>query len=117
MIPESNKAVGGGGFQLVMVLGRSRLTKTNPVRVVSPVVLVALSLMFFFSGGNGRRGGIIFVEAGSGSSGGGRNGGIFGGGGGGGFWSPGSPSNVGIAVAVTAMAGLALAATVVYSRR
>lgn len=116
MIPESNKAVGGGGFQLVMVLGRSRLTTTNPVRVVS-LVLVALFLMFFFSGGNGRRGGIIFVEAGSGSSGGGRNGGIFGGGGGGGFWSPGSPSNVGIAVAVTAMAGLALAATVVYSRR
>ncbi|KAH7839245.1 hypothetical protein Vadar_001681 [Vaccinium darrowii] len=73
--------------------------------------------MFFFSGGNGRRGGIVFVEGSSGSnSGSGRSGGLLGGGGGG-FWSTNSPSNVGIAVAVTAMAGLALAATVVYSRR
>lgn len=101
-----------------MVLTRSRLTKTNKAvtRVVSSLV-VSLSWMFFFSGGNGRRGGIVFVEGSSGSnSGSGRSGGLLGGGGGG-FWSTNSPSNVGIAVAVTAMAGLALAATVVYSRR
>lgn len=72
-----------------------------------------------FSGGDGRRrGGIIsiFAEAGGGGGGGG-------GGSGGGFWGSSSSSvglpasNVGLAIAVTAMAGLALAATVVYSRR
>lgn len=85
--------------------------------------LVGLSLFFlfmfdFFSGGDGRRrGGIIsiFAEAGGGTSGGG-----VGGSNSGGFWLSSTglqPSNVGIAIAVTAMAGLALAATVVYSRR
>lgn len=81
----------------------------------SPVVTVATlffsSLMFdFFSDG----GHVFFAEASGGAGGGGGFGAagvhwVSGGGG--------SPSNVGIAVAVTAMAGLALAATLVYSRR
>lgn len=54
-------------------------------------------------GGNGKRW-ILFVEAS-------RNGGAGGG------WASAVASNVGIAFAVTAMAGIALAATVVYSRR
>ncbi|KAL3499088.1 hypothetical protein ACH5RR_041820 [Cinchona calisaya] len=88
---------------------------TRPRLVV--VVLFILLLMFdIFSGGDGsRRGGIIsiFAEAAGGG----------GGGGGGGIWGSSSfrvglpASNVGIAIVVTAMAGLALAATVVYSRR
>ncbi|XP_071917400.1 rab GTPase-activating protein 22-like [Coffea arabica] len=84
---------------------------TRPLLVLLPLLLLMFDI---FSGGDGRRrGGIIgiFAEAGGG------------GGGGGGFWgfpssSVGLPaSNVGIAIVVTAMAGLALAATVVYSRR
>ncbi|KAK8324974.1 hypothetical protein V6Z12_A11G019700 [Gossypium hirsutum] len=67
--------------------------------------------MLFFSTGDGIEGlrkWILFAEA----SGGG------GGGGGGGFWSYYSVvSPSGIAIAVTAMAGIALAATIVYSRR
>lgn len=52
---------------------------------------------------------IVFAEA---SGGGG------GGGGGVGFWYPAVlTTNVGLAIAVTAMAGLALAATVLYSHR
>ncbi|KAI4312654.1 hypothetical protein MLD38_037457 [Melastoma candidum] len=62
--------------------------------------------------------GISVVEA---STGGGRRiSSLIGGGGaggGGGFWSSSAGSNVGLAVAVTAMAGIALAATLVYSRR
>lgn len=78
---------------------------------------VAASLMLLLSTGIG--GGysgrwFLFVEGGSVSGGGGRSGSSLVGGGG--FWSV-APSNVGIAIAVTAMAGLALAATVVYSRR
>ncbi|XP_059640360.1 rab GTPase-activating protein 22-like isoform X1 [Cornus florida] len=98
-----------------MVLRRLRVTTSEGVTVILTVVVV-FSFMFIFSGGDGRTGGgIIFVE---GSTGSGRNGALFGGaGGGGGFWATGSPSNVGIAVAVTAMAGLALAATLVYSHR
>ncbi|OVA14761.1 Rab-GTPase-TBC domain [Macleaya cordata] len=76
------------------------------------LLLVVVPSMFpWNSGSNGRggAGGFLFVAGGSG-------GGIVGGRGGG-FWSTVAPSNVGIAVAVTAMAGLALVATVVYSRR
>ncbi|KAM7494396.1 hypothetical protein LguiB_029005 [Lonicera macranthoides] len=79
--------------------------------VVAAVVLAPHSLMFSSNaGGNGWRGGIIFVE---GSSATGRGGG----GGVGAFLISGSSSNVGIAIAVTAMAGIALAATLVYSHR
>ncbi|KAM7491530.1 hypothetical protein LguiA_034451 [Lonicera macranthoides] len=79
------------------------------VAVVAAVVLAPHSLMFSSNaGGNGWRGGIIFVE---GSSATGRGGG----GGVGAFLISGSSSNVGIAIAVTAMAGIALAATLVYS--
>ncbi|KAK4747947.1 hypothetical protein SAY87_014533 [Trapa incisa] len=90
-------------------------------RVISLIVAVCLMLLFatgiggFYSGKW-----IMFVEGGSISGGGGigsgRNGISLVGGGG--FWSSAMPpSNVGIAIAVTAMAGLALAVTVVYSRR
>ncbi|KAJ4953047.1 hypothetical protein NE237_029879 [Protea cynaroides] len=46
-----------------------------------------------------------------------RAGGMIGGDGGVGFWGVAVPSNVRIAIAVTALAGLALAATLVYSHR
>lgn len=54
-----------------------------------------------------------------GSGGGGGRSGSFIGGGGGGFWASYTPSNVVIAVAVTvtALAGTALAATLLYSNR
>ncbi|CAL9030535.1 unnamed protein product [Prunus brigantina] len=63
---------------------------------------------------------IVFAEASTGGGGGGgRSGSLIGAsvGGGSGFWSWTAPPNVGLAVAVTAMAGIALAATFVYSRR
>ncbi|KAK3018826.1 hypothetical protein RJ639_003454 [Escallonia herrerae] len=79
--------------------GVTRNKATDGVTVIS-----LLLLLWMFSDG----GGIIFVEGG----GSGRSNG------GGGFWiGGGSPSNVGIAIALTAMAGLALAATLVYSHR
>lgn len=56
------------------------------------------------------------VEGSTSGGGSARTGGFIGGGGFG-FWASYSPSNVGIAVAVTAMAGIALAATLVYSYR
>ncbi|CAH9124947.1 unnamed protein product [Cuscuta epithymum] len=109
-----------------MVLGGLAVTENESGREIifeqryhrSPVVTVATllfsSLMFdFFS--DGRQ--VIFAEA---SGSGGSPGGGGGLGGAGLHWvSVGatSPSNVGIAVAVTAMAGIALAATLVYSRR
>ncbi|KAL3647025.1 hypothetical protein CASFOL_007993 [Castilleja foliolosa] len=66
--------------------------------------LAALLLMQgIFPGGDGRRGIVLFTEA-SGGSGGGGSALVV------------SSSNVGIAIVVTAMAGLALAATLVYSR-
>ncbi|XP_024170331.1 rab GTPase-activating protein 22 isoform X1 [Rosa chinensis] len=69
-------------------------------------------------GGDDRRQWIVFAEGSS--TGGGRSASLIGGGVGGGtgtgFWAWTAPSNVGLAVAVTAMAGIALAATVVYSR-
>ncbi|XAR70091.1 hypothetical protein NMG60_11026842 [Bertholletia excelsa] len=95
-----------------MVLRRLQVRRKG-VRVISvAAALAALPWMFIFSGGDGRKGGIIFVEGSTGA----RSGGLFAIGGGG-YWGSGSPFNVGIAVAVTAMAGLALAATVVYARR
>lgn len=102
-----------------MVLRELRLTKSEGETVISLILVAGFSLMYnFFSGGDGRRGGIIFVEGKGGSGGGGAGGGGFGG-----FWITGggggaaSGSNVGIAIAVTAMAGIAVAATLVYSRR
>ncbi|KAK5782709.1 rab GTPase-activating protein 22-like [Gossypium arboreum] len=74
--------------------------------VVFPYIAI---FMLFFSTGDGIEGlrkWILFAEASGG------------GGGGGGFWSYYSVvSPSGIAIAVTAMAGIALAATIVYSRR
>ncbi|KAG8476766.1 hypothetical protein CXB51_030086 [Gossypium anomalum] len=75
--------------------------------VVFPYIAI---FMLFFSTGDGIEGlrkWILFAEAST-----------AGGGGGGGFWSYYSVvSPSGIAIAVTAMAGIALAATIVYSRR
>ncbi|XVF12879.1 hypothetical protein REPUB_Repub08aG0158000 [Reevesia pubescens] len=81
--------------------------------VISPYLAF---LMLFLSYGDGVAAGfgkwILFAEASTGTGGGG------GGGGAGGFWSSYSVvSPSGIAIAVTAMAGIALAATVIYSRR
>lgn len=78
------------------------------------LITVVLSMFWWNSGGNGRRGSVS-VEGGS-NGGGSSSRGIVGGGGGG-FWGVAPPSNVGIAIAVTAMAGLALAATLLYSHR
>nr|XP_028959582.1 uncharacterized protein LOC103437422 isoform X1 [Malus domestica] len=77
--------------------------------------------MLFGGGADGWKW-ILCAEASTGAGGGGgggRSGWHLGGGvgGGSGFWSWTASSNVGLAVAVTAMAGIALAATVVYSRR
>lgn len=75
--------------------------------------------MLFGGGADGWKW-IVFAEASTGGGGGGgRSGSLIGAsvGGGSGFWSWTAPPNVGLAVAVTAMAGIALAATVVYSRR
>ncbi|KAF3434196.1 hypothetical protein FNV43_RR25299 [Rhamnella rubrinervis] len=80
---------------------------------------LVLLMQFVSSGGSGGdgQGWIVFAEGSSGGSSAGTRSYSFLGGGGGGFWGSAAPSNVGIAVAVTAMAGIALAATVVYSRR
>lgn len=92
------------------------MAKEQGRRVIS--LTVAASLMLLFNAGiggcySGRW--ILFVEGGSGSAGGRSGSSVIGGGG---FWSSAAASsNVGIAIAVTAMAGLALTATVVYSRR
>ncbi|KAK7840172.1 gtpase-activating protein gyp7 [Quercus suber] len=70
-----------------------------------------LLMLFLSTGGDGNKS-ILLVEANShGGGGGGGVGGGFGG------WASSASSNVGIAIIVTAMAGIALAATVVYSRR
>ncbi|XWS38160.1 hypothetical protein CRYUN_Cryun19dG0106600 [Craigia yunnanensis] len=78
--------------------------------IISPYLAF---LMLFLSSGDGVATGfgkwILFAEASTGTGGSG---------GGGGFWSSYSPvSPSGIAIAITAMAGIALAATVVYSYR
>ncbi|KAJ0666043.1 hypothetical protein HanPI659440_Chr17g0662541 [Helianthus annuus] len=95
--------------------------KNSKVNVVISLLLVLIcSLMFdLFSGGDARRGSYGFVD---GKSDGGvgvvfwMTGGGVGGGSGGGY-GYGSQSNAGIAIAVTVMAGLAVAATLVYSNR
>ncbi|KAK4742393.1 hypothetical protein SAY87_000394 [Trapa incisa] len=94
-----------------------KIAEVGGRRVISLIVAVSLMLLFIAGIGgvyNGKW--FLFVEGGSVSGGGGgRNG--FSLIGGGGFWTSAvAPSNVGIAIAVTAMAGLALAVTIVYSR-
>ncbi|VVA97835.1 unnamed protein product [Arabis nemorensis] len=89
-----------------MIFGRLRLTKTENLTTATRSVA---SFVVFFSmifGGKW----IVFAD---GSSGGAARNGYSGG-----LWSSAvAPSNVGLAVAVTVMAGLAVAFTVVYSRR
>jgi hypothetical protein len=83
-------------------------------------VISVISLLMLFSssaGGGAFWKWIVFAEASTGNTGTGRNGWVVGGVGGGLWGAATSSSNVGIAIAVTAMAGIALAATVVYSRR
>ncbi|KAL6568944.1 hypothetical protein OROHE_003685 [Orobanche hederae] len=94
-----------------MVLRNWGVTRCEVISVISRVLglvtssTAVLSLMHeIFPGGNDRQRIVIFAAA-SGVSVGGGSGPL------------GSSSNVGIAIAVTAMAGLALAATLVYSRR
>ncbi|KAL6566223.1 hypothetical protein OROGR_001838 [Orobanche gracilis] len=94
-----------------MVLGNSGVTRCEVISVISRVLglvtssATVLSLMHeIFPGGDDRHRIVIFAAASGGSVGGGS--GLLG-----------SSSNVGIAIAVTAMAGLALAVTLVYSRR
>ncbi|KAL6579224.1 hypothetical protein OROMI_009440 [Orobanche minor] len=94
-----------------MVLRNWGVTRCEVISVISRVLglvtssTAVLSLMHeIFPGGNDRQRIVIFAAA-SGVSVGGGSGPL------------GSSSNVGIALAVTAMAGLALAATLVYSRR
>lgn len=87
------------------------MTSCKGITVISQVLAVVTSAAVFlslmheiFPAADGRRKIIIFAEASGGSGGGGS--GILA-----------SSSNVGIAIAVTAMAGLALTATLVYSSR
>ncbi|KAJ0779055.1 putative Rab-GTPase-TBC domain-containing protein [Helianthus annuus] len=99
-------------------LGQTTTTRSKTNLLLSLLLVFALSLLFdVFSGGDDRRTFFGFVE---GKSDGGV-GAVFwltgGGGGGGGSGGHGSQSNVGIAIAVTVMAGLAVAATIVYSNR
>ncbi|KAF5800917.1 putative Rab-GTPase-TBC domain-containing protein [Helianthus annuus] len=98
-------------------LGQTSTTRSKSNLLLSLLLVFALSLLFdVFSGGDDRRTCFGFVE---GKSDGGV-GAVFwltGGGGGGGSGGHGSQSNVGIAIAVTVMAGLAVAATIVYSNR
>ncbi|KAD3641429.1 hypothetical protein R6Q59_004008 [Mikania micrantha] len=88
--------------------------------LISSLLVLSFSLMLdVFSGGDVRRRGFGFVEGAFGKSDGGV-GAVFwmtGGGVGGNSGGYGSQSNVGIAVAVTVMAGIAVVATVVYSNR
>ncbi|CAH2080251.1 unnamed protein product [Thlaspi arvense] len=93
-----------------MMFGRLRLTKIDKVAatrsVASPPSFVVVVFFSLILGGRW----IVFAD---GSSGGGARNGYSGG-----LWSSAvAPSNVGLAVAVTVMAGLAVAFTVVYSRR
>ncbi|CAA7028370.1 unnamed protein product [Microthlaspi erraticum] len=93
-----------------MMFGRLRLTKTETVAatrsVASPASFVAVVFFSPILGGN-------WIVCADGSSGGAARNGYSGG-----LWSSAvAPSNVGLAVAVTVMAGLAVAFTVVYSRR
>lgn len=112
-----------GGVKEVMVwrnLGKTTTRRRNKVNnLISFLLVLLFSLMFdVFSGGDGRRTGYGFVEGAVGKSDGG-SGAIFWitGGGVGASGASGSQSNVGIAIAMTVMAGLAVAATLVYSNR
>lgn len=100
-----------------MVLEILRLAKGEGRIVISLTVAAPLMLLFSTGIGGGYSGRwILFVEGGSGSGGGGRSGGSLIGVEG--FWSSVvAASNVRIAIAVTVMAGFAVAATLVYSRR
>ncbi|KAH8513167.1 hypothetical protein H0E87_006457 [Populus deltoides] len=98
------------------------LSNQKPGLLLSPSlkVISVISLLMLFSssaGGGAFWKWIVFAEASTGNTGTGRNGWVVGGVGGGLWGAATSSSNVGIAIAVTAMAGIALAATVVYSRR
>ncbi|KAL5726787.1 hypothetical protein ACHQM5_000045 [Ranunculus cassubicifolius] len=85
-------------------------TSSAEAAILALLVVVVPSMIWWNSAaGNGRTGGGLFLFVEGSSGGGGRSGG--------GLWSNVAPTNVGIAVAVTAMAGIALAATLVYSRR
>ncbi|XP_023770322.1 rab GTPase-activating protein 22 isoform X1 [Lactuca sativa] len=101
-------------------LGKTTTRRRNKVNnLISFLLVLLFSLMFdVFSGGDGRRTGYGFVEGAVGKSDGG-SGAIFWitGGGVGASGASGSQSNVGIAIAMTVMAGLAVAATLVYSNR
>ncbi|GAB4858097.1 hypothetical protein Ancab_015999 [Ancistrocladus abbreviatus] len=79
------------------------------VTTTPPLPLSFMLLLFLFPG-NGRRNTILFVE--SSSSTGGRSGSL-----GGGVTGAWPSSNVGIVVVLMVMAGLAVAATIIYSRR
>lgn len=94
-----------------MVLRSSGLRRREGITVISQVLAAVTSaaaafllMPEIFLGGDGRSRIFFFAEANGGS------------GGGGSALIP-SSFNVGIAIAVTAMAGLALAATLVYSSR
>ncbi|KAI3812830.1 hypothetical protein L1987_17542 [Smallanthus sonchifolius] len=97
-------------------LGLTTRRRSKVNILISLLLVLIFSFLFdVFSGGDVRRTGFGFVEGAFGKSDGGV-GDIFWmtGGGSRGY---GSQSNVGIAVAVTVMAGLAVAATLVYSNR
>lgn len=80
------------------------------LNVVLPYIAIFMLFLSTGDGIEGLRKWILFAEASTAGGGGG--------GGGGGFWSYYSVvSPSGVAIAVTAMAGIALAATIVYSRR
>ncbi|KAH6774025.1 Ypt/Rab-GAP domain of gyp1p superfamily protein [Perilla frutescens var. hirtella] len=94
-----------------MVLRNSGVRRSEGITVISQVLGVVTSaaatfllMPEIFIGGDGQRRIVLFAEASGGSAGGGS------------ALIP-SSFNVGIAIAVTAMAGLALAVTLVYSSR
>ncbi|KAK1564297.1 hypothetical protein Q3G72_027425 [Acer saccharum] len=92
-----------------MVLALSRVNTTPYHQDRTTALSIQLLMLVFFTYGGDKW--ITFADASSGS-------GAGGGFSAGGFWYAATPtSNVGIAVIVTAMAGIALAATVAYSHR
>ncbi|GAV68725.1 RabGAP-TBC domain-containing protein [Cephalotus follicularis] len=98
-----------------MIVNAITKKKKQHEEVIIVISLESLLLMLILSSGNAVGKWIVFAEAST--TGGARNGGGFGGGGFGYWASVQTPSNVSLAIAVTAMAGIALAATLVYSRR
>ncbi|KAI3891903.1 hypothetical protein MKX03_026311 [Papaver bracteatum] len=97
---------------MVVVVDNPKLSSSSLLLLSFSVAVVLSMAQWYTGGGGGGREGLKRLLFVAGSSGGG----IFGGAAAGGTnaWQP---NNVGIAVAVTAMAGIALAATIVYSRR